>query len=183
MKRTIFAFCLISFVAMPVWAHHAFVAAYDMSQPITVHGTITKVLLENPHSWFYLDVKDPSGKTEEWAFEAGTPSGMLRNGYKPKVIKAGVEVTIKGFRARDVSKKRGMMSQLTTVPVSFDPTPLTQGTVDGWFSFITNEPNLLAVKGVKTTTFLLNDFNYPSITNTYFVTGDYLNLGTRGVGD
>ena len=118
MKRRLFAFCITGLVtlilAVPVWAHHAFVAAYDMSQPITVHGTITKVLLENPHSWFYLDVKDQSGKTEEWAFEAGTPSGMLRNGYKPKVIKAGVEVTIKGFRARDVSKKRGMLSQLTT---------------------------------------------------------------------
>ena len=118
MKRRLFGFCLASLVtlilAVPVWAHHAFVAAYDMNQPITVHGTITKVLLENPHSWFYLDVKDQTGKTEEWAFEAGTPSGMLRNGYKPKVIKAGVEVTIKGFRARDVSKKRGMLSQLTT---------------------------------------------------------------------
>src|SRR3984885_13213195 len=31
-------------------------------------------------------------------------------------------------------------SQVDKVPVSFDPTPLTQGTVDGWFSFITNEP-------------------------------------------
>ncbi len=118
MKRRLFGFCVTALaglaLAVPTWAHHAFVAAYDMNQPITVHGTITKVLLENPHSWFYLDVKDPSGKTEEWAFEAGTPSGMLRNGYKPKVIKAGVEVTIKGFRARDVSKKRGMLSQLTT---------------------------------------------------------------------
>jgi hypothetical protein len=118
MKRRLLASCLISLAALlsavPMWAHHAFVAAYDMNQPITVHGTITKVLLENPHSWFYLEVKDQSGKTEEWAFEAGTPSGMLRNGYKPKEIKAGVEVTIKGFRARDVSKKRGMLSTLTT---------------------------------------------------------------------
>lgn len=118
MKRKLFAVCMTGLVALaaavPVWAHHAFVAAYDMNQPITVHGVITKVLLENPHSWFFLDVKDQSGKTEEWAFEAGTPSGMLRNGYKPKQIKPGVEVTIKGFRARDVSKKRGMLSQLTT---------------------------------------------------------------------
>lgn len=98
----------------PVWAHHAFVAAYDMNQSITVHGVITKVLLENPHSWFFLDVKDASGKVENWAFEAGTPSGMLRNGYKPGVIKAGAEVTIKGFRARDASKTRGMLRELTT---------------------------------------------------------------------
>ena len=98
----------------PLWAHHAFVAAYDMNQPVTVHGVITKVLLENPHSWFFLDVKDASGKVANWAFEAGTPSGMLRNGYKPGVIKAGAEVTIKGFRARDASKTRGMLRELTT---------------------------------------------------------------------
>ena len=29
---------------------------------------------------------------------------MIRNGYKPGVIKAGIEVTIKGFRARDSQK-------------------------------------------------------------------------------
>ncbi len=59
-------------------------------------------------------MKDQNGKVEEWGFEAGTPSGMLRNGYKPSEIKSGAEVTIKGFRARDVSKKRGMLSELTT---------------------------------------------------------------------
>jgi hypothetical protein len=114
MKRRLVAFCLVGLVT-PLWAHHAFVAAYDMNQPITVHGVITQVLLENPHSWFYLDVKDQGGQTENWAFEAGTPSGMLRNGFRPKEIKPGTEVTIKGFRARDVSKKRGMLSTITTV--------------------------------------------------------------------
>ena len=51
---------------------------------------------------------------EQWAFEAGTPSGMIRNGYKPGVIKQGVEVTIKGFRARDASQNRGMLRELIT---------------------------------------------------------------------
>src|SRR5581483_1670330 len=101
MKRTKFTLVLSMLTALgagaPAWGHHAFVAAYDMQQPVTIHGVITKVLLENPHSWFMLDVKDANGKTEQWAFEAGTPSGMLRNGYKPGVIKAGTEVTIKGF--------------------------------------------------------------------------------------
>lgn len=101
-------------VGVPAWAHHAFVAAYDMKQPVTVHGVITKVLLENPHSWFMLDVKDANGKVEAWSFEAGTPSGMLRNGYKPGIIKAGAEVTIKGFRARDESQKKGMLRELVT---------------------------------------------------------------------
>jgi ABC-type nitrate/sulfonate/bicarbonate transport system substrate-binding protein len=63
-------------------------------------------------------------------------------------------------------------SKVDKVPVSFDPTPLTQGTVDGWFSFITNEPIELGLKGFKTATFLLADFNYPEVGNAYIVTTD-----------
>jgi len=99
---------------VPAWAHHSFAAAYDLSQSVTVHGVISQVLLRNPHSWFHIEVKDANGKVEEWSFEAGTPSGMIRNGYKPGIIKAGAEVTIKGFRARDASQKRGMLRELTT---------------------------------------------------------------------
>lgn len=95
-------------------AHHAFAAAFDMNQPVTVHGVITQVRLENPHSWFFLEVRDASGNVEKWAFEAGTPSGMIRNGFKPGTIKAGTEVTIKGFRARDASQKMGMLRELVT---------------------------------------------------------------------
>jgi ABC-type nitrate/sulfonate/bicarbonate transport system substrate-binding protein len=64
--------------------------------------------------------------------------------------------------------------KVTKVQVGFDPTPLTQGQVDGWFSFITNEPIDLGIKGFKTTTFLLNDFNYPEIGNVFIVTTDSL---------
>jgi DNA/RNA endonuclease YhcR with UshA esterase domain len=118
MKRTVLSALVSGMVALgmgvPVWAHHSFAAAYDLKQPITVHGVITQVLLRNPHSWFSLEVRDESGKIEDWSFEAGTPSGMIRNGYKPSIIKPGAEVTIKGFRARDASQKRGMLRELTT---------------------------------------------------------------------
>ena len=118
MKRRVFSVLASGLVALgtgvPAWAHHSYSAAYDLKQPIEVHGVIIQVLLRNPHSWFSLEVRDPSGKTEEWAFEAGTPSGMIRNGYKPNIIKPGAEVTIKGFRARDASQKRGMLRELTT---------------------------------------------------------------------
>ena len=96
------------------WAHHSFAAIYDMNQPITVHGVIVQVRMTNPHSWFYLDVKNEAGEVERWAFEAGTPSGMIRNGYKPNIIKTGAEVTITGFRGRVESENIGMLRQLTT---------------------------------------------------------------------
>ena len=100
--------------AAAVSAHHSFAAVYDMQQPITVKGTIVNVRLTNPHSWFYLDVRNEAGEVERWAFEAGTPSGMIRNGYKPNIIKAGDEVTITGFRGRVESEHIGMLRQLTT---------------------------------------------------------------------
>jgi uncharacterized protein DUF6152 len=116
MKRSIrvaILCALISFVsAAAVRAHHSFAAAFDMNKPVTVQGTIVEIRLENPHSWFFLDVKDPSGKLERWGFEAGTPSGMVRNGFKPNIIKKGVAVTIKGFHAKDPSANMGMLREL-----------------------------------------------------------------------
>jgi hypothetical protein len=118
MKPRVFAVFASGLVALgtglPAWAHHSFAASYDTTNPVTVHGVITQVLLRNPHSWFRLNVTDASGKVQEWSFEAGTPSGMIRNGYKPDIIKAGTEVTIKGFHARDASQPRGMLRELTT---------------------------------------------------------------------
>ena len=94
-------------------AHHSFAAAYNMQTPITIKGKIVEVRLTNPHSHFFLDVANADGTTSRWSFEAGTPSGMLRNGYSPQVIKKGDEVTINGFRARDDSDN-GMLRELIT---------------------------------------------------------------------
>lgn len=63
-------------------------------------------------------------------------------------------------------------SRIDKVPVQFDPLPLTQGTVDGWFSFITNEPNELRSKGYAVTTFLLADYGYRLVSSTYLAHTD-----------
>ena len=107
------ASALVFGVGAPLSAHHSFAAHYDMQKPITVQGTIFQVRLSNPHSWFYLDAKDAGGKVARWAFEAGTPSGMIRNGYKASELPPGTAVTITGFPARD-SQNVGMLRQLTT---------------------------------------------------------------------
>src|SRR5215831_18714249 len=98
--RLVLASVVLLSLAIPAWAHHSFAAAFDNDKPVTIKGVLTEIRLENPHSWFFLEVRDASGKTEKWAFEAGTPSGMIRNGFKPGLVKAGTEVTIKGIHAR-----------------------------------------------------------------------------------
>ncbi|KPM51672.1 hypothetical protein ACG83_33075 [Frankia sp. R43] len=56
---------------------------------------------------------------------------------------------------------------VTAVPVQYDPTPLTTGEVDGWFSYVTNEPITLAAKGHQVTTMLLADNGYPLVAQVY----------------
>lgn len=110
-------------VCAPVAAHHSFAAAYNMQDPVTVTGRIVNVRLTNPHSFFFLDVEDEDGNVVRWSFEAGTPGGMIRNGYSTETIKQGDVVTISGFHAKDPTKPNGMLRQLTTA----------DGTVYGMF--------------------------------------------------
>jgi Family of unknown function (DUF6152) len=121
-KQTLLAALMTLLASAPAWAHHSFAAAYNMQAAITIVGKVVEVKLTNPHSHFYLDVADDKGGTVRWTFEAGTPSGMLRNGYSPQIIKQGDTVTIKGFRARNESEN-GMLTELTTA----------DGTVYGMF--------------------------------------------------
>ena len=105
---------LVIGVGAPLRAHHSFAAHYDMQKAITIQGSLVGVRLSNPHSWFYLDVKEADGTMSRWSFEAGTPSGMIRNGYKKTELPPGTMVTITGFQARDHAQKVGMLRQLTT---------------------------------------------------------------------
>ena len=113
-RHAILASALLFGSAASLAAHHSFAAAYDMQKTVTVQGAIVQVRLTNPHSWFFLDVKEPDGKLTRWAFEAGTPSGMIRNGYKASELAPGTIVTIRGVRARDLTQNAGMLQQLTT---------------------------------------------------------------------
>ncbi len=98
--------------AMPVQAHHSFAAVFDADKPVTVHGVITEIRLENPHSWFYLDVTDDTGKVVRWGFEGSTPTSLIRSGFKPNSLKVGDEVTVKGSHARDASKNEGAAREM-----------------------------------------------------------------------
>jgi Family of unknown function (DUF6152) len=90
--------------AAPLLAHHSFAAEYDAKKPFEMKGTITKVDWMNPHVYFYLDVKDESGKTANWAFEMGPPRLLERGGWKKNTMKEGDEVIVSGTLAKDGGK-------------------------------------------------------------------------------
>jgi hypothetical protein len=85
-------------------AHHAFSAEFDANKPVTLRGAVTRVDWINPHSWLYIDVKDPStGKVAPWKVEMGAPNQLLRRGWNKNTIPVGTEVIVEGYRAKNGS--------------------------------------------------------------------------------
>ncbi|GAB2834680.1 ABC transporter substrate-binding protein [Actinocorallia aurea] len=83
--------------------------------------------------------------------------------------KIGVQATNEAIWAAFLKANGIDPSSLEKVPVQFDPMPLTTGTVDGWMSFVTNEPNALRIKGFEVETMMFADQNYPLVSEVYVV--------------
>jgi len=99
MKR---AFAALLFTSVRLLAHHSFGAEYDANKPITLSGVVTKVEWTNPHSYFYIDVKDDQGNVASWKFEGYPPGVLYRTGWKRQVtMKPGDTIKVFGWQARD----------------------------------------------------------------------------------
>jgi Family of unknown function (DUF6152) len=86
-------------------AHHSFASEFDGTKKIKLTGTVTKVQWRNPHTYFYVDVKDEKGAIHNWAMELGSPNTLMRRGWTRESLKIGTKVTVEGSRARDMSYK------------------------------------------------------------------------------
>ncbi len=122
-------------VALPSAAHHSFSAEFDSSKEIRATGAVTELDWRNPHAWIHLNVTEicertaargpdaveqewacraPNGNDEvEWAFELGSPNGLMRLGWNRNSLKPDDTVTILGSRARDGSTNSNARSITT----------------------------------------------------------------------
>src|SRR5262245_13752575 len=76
MTRNLLVVLILMAIGAPAFAHHSEAAEYDSTKPVKVTGIIKKVEWQNPHVWFYVDVKDENGKITTWGF-SGAPPGAL----------------------------------------------------------------------------------------------------------
>jgi hypothetical protein len=97
----LFALGLATAAAVPLLAHHSFAAEYG-NEPANLKGAVTKIEWQNPHVFFYIDVRDEdTGKVTNWALEMGAPAVIQRLGWRRNTMKIGDIVIVTGTKAKN----------------------------------------------------------------------------------
>jgi len=121
--------------SLPLAAHHSFSAEFDATKEIRATGAVAKLDWQNPHAWIHMNVTELCERTAargpdaveqewacrapgssegaEWAFELGSPNGLMRQGWTRNSLKQGDVITVLGSRARDGSTNSNARSVTT----------------------------------------------------------------------
>jgi len=133
---SIAAAALTASASLPLAAHHSFSAEFDAAKEIRATGAVTKLDWQNPHGWIHMTVTEICERTAargpdaveqewacrspaadekgaDWAFELGSPNGLMRQGWTRNSLKAGDVITVLGSRARDGSTNSNARSVTT----------------------------------------------------------------------
>jgi hypothetical protein len=89
-------------VAVPLAAHHAW--PVDMTKLVTVKGSVTEFVWENPHPMITLEVQASDGKTEKWLVGGPAINRMEAIGWTKTTVKPGDVITGMGYQFGDGQK-------------------------------------------------------------------------------
>ena len=98
------------------WSHHAFSSEFDIDNPISLRGTITRMEWVNPHTWLHMTATIEDDTIQEWMLEGGTPNTLLRAGLTQQILLSGTEILVRGYQSKDtdcIPKCRGSGRDIT----------------------------------------------------------------------
>ena len=87
--------CALAF-SSPVLGHHFFPKESDKT--ISLKGKVTGFEWVNPHSRFFMDVTDNTGKVTNWEIELGSPLALTHRGWTQESLRFGDVVTVDVIR-------------------------------------------------------------------------------------
>lgn len=107
-------------------AHHSFAVFFaDDKAIVSVRGKVTGFDFKNPHGLIRIETKDASGAVVQWKAETNSPTILERRGWSRDSLKAGEEITIEGWQARDGSRymrlRKATRADGTTIGQVFAP--------------------------------------------------------------
>lgn len=88
----------------PSSAHHSFAVYFDPEREVTVAGVVSTYRFTNPHGLVVVDVTEADGTVHSWRAETNAPVVLQRRGWTRTSLRAGQQVRISGWQARDGSR-------------------------------------------------------------------------------
>jgi hypothetical protein len=72
-----------------------------VSQLSVPHPTVKDFQWTNPHAWIMLTVTKDGQAEQQWAIEMAGPSGLARQGWRPKTLTPGMPIKVLIHPLRD----------------------------------------------------------------------------------
>ena len=105
-------FCL-AWLAKPASSQASFSTTYDRARQVKIEGTVTNVAWSNPRAFLFINVRDKTGTTVNWAVEIGSPLDLETNGWQARSLRIGDRVVVEGFLERGERRQAFATAVLT----------------------------------------------------------------------
>ena len=116
MKVALFVLILTSALllsTLPADAHHSFGGTYNVDKMITIKGKMVQVSLRSPHSFFFVEAADESGKLARWSIEGAGAAQFAQQGVNKDAFKIGDPVEVVANPARSPNSTRARLIKIT----------------------------------------------------------------------
>jgi hypothetical protein len=93
---------VFSALSLPTLGHHGSNIVYDLSESITVSGTVTEFQFVNPHTQIIFEVTAENGAVVTWLGGLSSSVNLRRNeGWDRDTLKPGDQISITGAPGRN----------------------------------------------------------------------------------